>query len=184
MYREYDSKKEVLIWCFLPEQQKDVAVGNKRKQTDTTCSDPKRTKSTTAIEKKMTEAKDIVIKLGEKHGKRFSSEQFHAWSQLIQLGKHVSYDEPPDYPFFSKGKKAKLAERTSNDEFSSTSTSAGTPTKATPPTVGISPGRRINLRTECIQQLKQLGELLENGNISSEQHEKLQQAIMSDIYKF
>ena len=44
-------------------------------------------------------------------------------------------------------------------------------------TVGISvilPGKRINLRTECIQQLQQLGELLEKGNITHEQYKKLQ----------
>jgi len=49
--------------------------------------------------------------------------------------------------------------------------------------VGISPGKRINLCTECIQQLQQLGELLDKGNITSDQYEKLQETILSDIYK-
>ena len=105
----------------------------------------------------MTEATDIiVIKFQEKHGKIFSSEKLHAWSQLIQLGKHMSYDEAPNYLFFGTNRKReKSAEKASNGNGqSSMSTSPDIPRKATPPTVGISPGRRINLRTECIQQLK------------------------------
>lgn len=76
-------------------------VSTKRKHPDTSTSAPKRTKSA-AIEEKMSQAKEIVIKLCEKHGNKYSSEQFHAWSQLIQLGKQESYDDPPDYPFFKK----------------------------------------------------------------------------------
>ena len=49
MYRVYNSKNEVLIWCFTPEQD-GADVGKKRKQSGTS-SDPKSTKSTAAIEK-------------------------------------------------------------------------------------------------------------------------------------
>ena len=178
MYRTYSSRREVLIWCFIQDEACTVA-SNKRKQQCASAPDSKRTKCSTAIEKKMTEAKDIVRLLREKHGEQFSTEQFHAWSQLVQLGKHASHDKPPDYPFFRTSKKKSI-----HSAESSPSATATTPTKSTAPAVGMSPGRRVNLRTECLQQLKQLGELLENGSISPDQHLKLKEAIMSDIYKF
>ena len=113
--------------------------------------------------------------LCEKHGEQFLTEQFHAWSQL---GKHASHDKPLDYPFFRTSKKKSI-----HSAESSPSATATTPTKSTAPAVGISSGRQVNLRTECLQQLKQLGELLKNGSISPDQHQKLKEAIMSVIYK-
>ena len=72
-------------------------------------------------------------------------------------------------------------------DFATTTTttkSSWTLATTNPSTVGISvisPGKCINLLTECIQQLQQL---LEKGNITHEQYEKLQSTILSDIYKF
>lgn len=36
-------------------------------------------------------------KLKEKHG----NSQKNAWAHLIQVGKHASYDSPPNYPYFT-----------------------------------------------------------------------------------
>ncbi|XP_065914252.1 uncharacterized protein [Dysidea avara] len=181
MYEAYSTKKEIL-WCFLP--GKGGAVSKKRSNDTAGHADEKRTKCTTEIEGKIDEAKEILLKLKDKHGKKYTAEQYHAWAQLIQIGKQSSYDEPPDYPFF-RGKKKKDNERVS-ESTSSNSVLTNSTTNATsvPTVVGISPGKRINLRTECIQQLQQLGELLDKGNITSDQYEKLQETILSDIYKF
>jgi len=75
-----------------------------------------------------------------------------------------------------------VSKGTSNN--SSVVTNSASTANFTSTVVGISPGKRINLRTECIQQLQQLGELLDKGNITSDQYEKLQETIVSDIYKF
>ena len=71
-------------------------------------------------------------------------------------------------------------------DFATTITTKSSWTLATtnPSTVGISvisPGKCINLLMECTQQLQQL---LEKGNSTHEQYEKLQSTILSDIYKF
>ena len=54
---------------------------------------------------KMAEVDAIVGELEEKHsGGKFSPEQIRAWAHMLHLKKHVSYDEPPNKPFFnSKG---------------------------------------------------------------------------------
>ena len=75
-------------------------------------------------------------KLREKFGNKYTPEQYHAWAQLIQLGKHSSYDEAPDYPFFSDIKKKSSNKTSDVDETCSAGPSAST--KST--SMGFSPG--------------------------------------------
>lgn len=129
-------------------------------------------------DEKISKAKKVFESLLEKHGGRYKAEQLHAWAQLIEMQKHESLDTPPDFPFF-KGNRSPKQSHTSADEKAPT-----TPSKTAANIVGVSPGRKIHMRTECIEQLQKIGYLLEKGNISQEQYEKLQETIMSDIYKF
>ncbi len=69
-------------------------------------------------------------------------------------------DEPPDKPFF---RQAKLK-------------------KAEPQ--GISPSKRITLRSECIDQLEKWHKLMELGAITQDQYVEYKDTIMSDIKKF
>jgi len=190
MYKAYGSKIEIMIWCFLPSKTENGA--KKRKSpSDKSDTAEKRTRCVAAIEDKMNEVKDILAKLQSKHGNKYSVEQYHAWAQLIQIGKQESYDKPPNFPFFV-GRKQDGNKSSAHIHGSETSTRAATSTSAAGSTAStnttsisvISPGKRINLRTECIQQLQQLGELLEKGNITHDQYEKLQSTILNDIYKF
>ena len=48
----------------------------------------------------------------------------------------------------------------------------------------MSPGERINMRSECIDQLEKWHRLMESGAISAQQYHELQQTILSDINKF
>ena len=97
MYKAYSSKTEILIWCFLPGKLECNA--KKCKNPSDHNSNEKRTKCVAEIEDKMNEVKEILAKLQSKHGKKFSVEQYHAWAQLIHIGKQESYDEPPNFPF-------------------------------------------------------------------------------------
>ena len=82
---------------------------------------------------------------------KFSPEQLRAWSHLLEMEKHDSYEEPPEKPFF-RGRKS-----------SPTNPSPGTPgNKLTP--VGISPGKKVNMHSELIDQL-QKWYILETGGI-------------------
>ena len=51
-------------------------------------------------------------------------------------------------------------------------------------TLSVSPGKRVNLRGQCVQQLLQLHQLLERGGISKQQHDDMQSTIMGDVRKF
>ena len=89
---------------------------------------------------------------------------------MIAMRKYDSRDIPPDKSFKgSKGKK--------KNTLSDSSTSSADP-------LGISPGKRIHLRTQCMDQLEKWHCLLEKGIISKEQYKELQGSILADIKKF
>ena len=46
----------------------------------------------------------------------------------------------------------------------------------------LSPGKGIQLRSECISQLDPWHALMEKGGISQDQYEELKKAIFSDIF--
>ena len=96
MYKPYDSKIEIMIRCFLPSKTEN-GVKKRKSPSDKSDTTEKRTRCVAAIEDKLNEVKKILAKL---HGNKYSVEQYHAWAQLIQIGKQELYDKPPNFPFF------------------------------------------------------------------------------------
>jgi len=88
-------------------------------------------------------------------------EILNAWAHLIKIGKHHSYDEPPDFPFF---KKLKGKEET-NTPKNYGSTSSTQPFD--------SPSKRLSFQTQCIQQLTNWHSLYKTGAISQELYDEL-----------
>ena len=116
---------------------------------------------------------NIYKRLDEKFIGKSTPEQLRAWAHMIELKPHDSYDEPPDKPFFV-GKRE-----------SSTEAVSITPQKSSNSrSIGISPGKRINLRTECIGQVEKWHALLESGAITKDQYDEMQQMNFSGIKKF
>ena len=108
----------------------------------------------------------VIETLKGKHGKTFTLEQYNAWAQLVNMGKHMSTDEPPQYPFFVGRSKTKVADSTA---------------KANPSKGSFSPGKRIQLRTELLDQMQKLSSLLERGDISQDQYDAMKVMVMNDI---
>lgn len=109
---------------------------------------------------KMSKVEEIVEDLERRHGENnvYTTEQIRVWAHMIQLKQHNSYNEPPDKPFFRHSK-------------CKSSGSEGT----------LSPAKRINLRTKCINQLDKWHM---RETISSDQYQQLQDTILSDIKRF
>ena len=159
MYTVYKGKREILVWL-------KVKKSKKRSKSPCMVSDEQSASKKTRYDshlQRMTEVEDIVNDLQKKHACKFSPEQFRAWAHMIQLKKHESYNVPPSKPFFGQDKGKHLKDT---------------------PSVGISPGKRINLRTECINQLDKWHDLMEKKVISEEQYEELRESILSDIKQF
>ena len=65
------------------------------------------------------------------------------------MKKYESYEDPPDKPFFGKSRKKTLS----------------TATRAV-----VSPGKRLSMQSECIDQLDKWHKLMECGGISPEEY--------------
>ena len=84
---------------------------------------------------------------------------------------HSSYDEPPDKPFFRGSSKQS---KSSSQHDLPTSSASG----------AISPGKCINLRSQCMDQIEKWHELFTKGIISEDQHKELVEKVWNDIKKF
>ena len=91
----------------------------------------------------------------------------NAWGHMIHMGKHSSYNEPPDFPFF-RGSKKTASDHGSpdGDKKSVANQSVDSPTK------------RLGFRTQCIDLLTNWHRLYESGAITKEQ---LKDTILGDI---
>lgn len=170
MYVLYKRKQEILLWCYgdVGEQTGfNPPPQRKRKQASNTDAPPPGKRQ--AIAKSINEVEDIIKKLKEKHGDAYSVEKLNCWAHMLNVGKHSSYEEPPDFPFFKKCKKKVQI----NDKV------AASPSG---PTCN-SPSKRVGLRTQCIDQLSKWHELLNAGAIDQTQYDELKETILGDIKK-
>ena len=157
MYETYKKKRDILLWMKYsrkrPRSEKDHP------------SDGSSRKSGRSVYEgqldKMTQVDDIIDKLKKKHQDAYSEEQYRVWALMIQMGKHESYDSAPDKLFFKNGKK-RVSEAS---------------------TATVSPGKRLQMRSECIDQLDKWHQLMEKGAITAEQYKEIQDNIMNDIKK-
>ena len=100
----YEKKKEVLLWCYDPFIVRPSSV-RKHKCTDKNDKKLKvksRSRFENALEKKMTKVEEVFQALKIKHSNCYKPEQLRAWTNMIQMDKHASLEEPPAGRFFKK----------------------------------------------------------------------------------
>ena len=92
----------------------------------------------------VSEVDEIVSKLKKKHGEKYTPVRLNCWAHMVNTHKHESLDSPPKRSFFRKKRSADAP--------------------------GISPGKRITLYSECIDQLDKWYKLKERGVITKEEY--------------
>lgn len=177
MYSEYRGRREIILWMKICKPRDGGSRKRQKTVEEADDSLSKRRKSDGRSAgtnyqghlSRMSEVEEIVEDLEMRHGEKnvFSAEQLRVWGHMIQMKKHSSYDEPPDKPFFRHSRTVKGKTNTSPSGSD-----------------GMSPAKRINLRTECINQLDKWHMLLEKGAITSDQYQQLQDTILGDIKNF
>lgn len=90
---------------------------------------------------------------------------------MINMKTWTSLDKPPNKPFVTHSRKRSKAK---------CSTGVETPATKKPPSIA-SPGRKVGVRTELIDQLDKFYKLKESGAISSTEYDELRSNILSDI---
>lgn len=174
MYSAYAGKSEIILWCDGRRTDKASEATRKRAGRDldesTIAAKKSRSSLSETQSKKLSDVQVIYEELSEKHRGNYSDEQLRTWAHLIQMGKHSSYEKPPDKPFFRGAKLKKSGE--------------GSPKKATTQCESaISPLRRANLRTAYMSQVKQWHDLLEAGAITIQEYEEHKNKILGDLHK-
>ena len=156
MYKEHIGKTEIMFWVYgQQEQEVQQILKKKRPRSPGTGDSPthsKRKSKSDVITHKLMKVEVIAVKLTEKHEGKFSAEQINVLAYLINMKKHQSFDDPPDKPFF-RGSSKKVFKQKSSD----------IPNATGMVHEGISPSKRIDLRTELLDQLDKLSALLEKG---------------------
>lgn len=171
MYELFSGKREILLCCWYGTGTKSVVVEDDDDGIENIVQNPvpvrsKRSTKSDAIAQKINDAEEVMNTLAKIH-KNYTSEQLSSWAHLIQMGKHHSYDNPPDYPYFKGNKRSRRKSADSGDEL--------------PRSPTFSPCKKVQIRSECIDQLQKWHNLLEKGGISKEQYEELQKTIMADM---
>ena len=164
MYTQYKGRKEIVLWCF-PNNVKSHSTLSKRGKVSFAKSCRKSPYDSQRDE--TAEVSDIRKILQEKHEAGYSPQQLQTWANLIQMKKHSSLDDPPNHPFFKGYKK-----RNKGDS---------TPPKPATVSAGVSPGKRLSMRTELIDQLDKFVNPLEKGALTPLEYQDLQKSIMTDI---
>lgn len=175
-------KKEFTLWCYSRSSKGEDKRGDKRgtKRTRSKSPTPKSGSSRyDAHTAKMAKVDDIYKKIDDAHGSLYTPEQKRAWAHMIELGKHDSITQPPDKRFFKSASTASASVSAS----ASVAKSSVSSSSATTPMLITSPGRRVSIRSECIDQLKKWHSLLDCGAITKEQYEEIQGTILSDVRK-
>lgn len=177
MYKTFKGKKRVLLWCYTQSSsQRKAPKCTKSTKEKETSESTKKTKSTYETQlKRQEEVEKIFHELEEKHSGKYKVEQLRTWAHMYHLKTHDSLDIPPDKPFF-RGNVKKRPSSMSSGERTPESKRAAVTTRA-----GVSPGRRVNIRSELIDQLKKCQDLVDTGAISKEIFEDLQHTILDDI---
>ena len=164
MYSVHDGKEEIMLWSYAastskrPYSQGDPEEGS---------SAHKRSRYDKQIDK-LQEVDEIEDKLRSKNEGKYTEEQIRMWAHLIHMNKHTSYDEPPNKRFW-KSKSSGIVATGATTSGATVATSSGAMGVATSKSVSASPGKRVNLRGQCIDQLLRLQQLFDNGGLTKEQ---------------
>lgn len=157
MYEKYGRNHSIRLWCYAAVSKKETAsakkVGSKEKES---------------AEQK-SEVEETYEQLLKKHKGKYTPEQLRAWSHMIRLKTHDSLDIAPDKPFFRGSKRE--GSTLSDDPAS----------KRERVSAGVSPGRKVNIRSELINQLDKWHKLLNADVISQQEYDELKLKIMEDI---
>ena len=179
MYDMYKKKRcGITLWCYTCVDGDTDRSSKKRTSLDSEDKAP-RSKRKDTIAEKLSEVELAVKQLKDKHGSKYSIEQLNAWAHMISVGKHCSFEDPPNLPYFV-GKARSRKDDTADPQHALAISTTAKPSSIA---VSLSPGKRVSLRTECIDQLSKWHQLLEKGGIDKEQYDSLQKAIIGDIFK-
>lgn len=193
MYSCYEVGARINLWCDRKIEQIEIEQPQAKKKKDEGDEQKKTAKEGERREKKTADTEDIFLQLRAKHPK-MEAPKLRLWAKLISSGHHESYDTPPPIPLITgapvptKPKNKDLTEALTGV---ATSIVAALSTKPSPPAnrtsreehtaTSISPLRSTTIRRSCLEDLKKLKELLEDGVLKEDEYMEEKQQILATL---
>lgn len=179
-------KRSVEVLSVISDEEDDAKQKGKKLKTN-------------SFEERNLKIAEMADKLKEKHGHDYNMVQYKFWAETLLNKRHQSWETPPAGFIWGKPKEPKRSKMEGSTEnviksvgdmaiqiatvMKSTSSSPSTPEKAVSSTVGISPGRKIDMQGKLIQQLELIHNMFERGAVTIEQFEQRRMSIMKQLEK-
>lgn len=192
MYESYKDQCELNIWCVGNCQDENEEPSNATATKKRKC-DQDSQKSLRRLSVR-DEVDEIFMELKGKFESKYTAQQLRLWANMLQVGTWKDRENPPQNPMFGYNGKSQTKTPSLTEALSSVAEELAralrSPTPSgnqSPPTsshaqlneMGVSPSKCASLRSQYIDQLKQLHQLLELTAINKDEHD-LQKA---DILK-
>ena len=186
MYASFESGSKINLWCETNADQSPVATRVAEKVEP--AAKKKKSTSRDSIED---EIDTIFKKLKEKHPDK-GSPAIRLWARLIQNGRWDNYDSPPPIPLITGDKngrgKSKKESRTATDVIAGVLVKALQPHSTSPGTkisessvAKISPMKTATIRQSCLEDLKRLKDLLEDGVLTKDEFMEEKRQILDTL---
>ena len=183
MYQKIPSG-EITLWCDAKSEEEPVV--SKRKREDLSTGSSKR-------QKKEEEVDFVFQELREKHGTTYDIPRLRLWARMVTMNLHDDLDNPPAIPAFtSTPRKSRspllstvisgaatavakaLGEGSEQKKDGDSCTSAGS-------SVGVSPGKAVDLRMKNYQQLRYIQQLFDDGILTKSEYLEQKKDILSSL---
>ena len=191
--------KEILLWCDGKSQ--DMS-GKKRKKTnddeeegdEEVSAVNKRTKSASAEEKELEEG---IHKLQSIHADNYDYGQYRLWARMMKNNRWKDFNNPPNLPMITG--KVSRKDKGGNTVVDTLATAAVAiikelkkdTTTTTPATSkgmctlgGMSPGKKVELRSQYLKQLKEIQNLKDEGVLTLEEFQAEKDTILQTLKGF
>ena len=164
----------------------------------------KRKRDDSGVSKRQEKEEDVDDNfkvLQEKHGKdkQFTTPLLRLWARTISAGLHDDLDSPPDLPAFAQPQPKKPRKQESlSDTISEAAVSIvhalsgsskekgkeqDNPTKSASVSLGVSPGKSVELRMKNFEQLRYLQQLYEDHILDEDEYKEQKQKILTSLRK-
>lgn len=186
MYDVFCEGETIKLWCDAKEKD-----DRKRKNEE-------KVEETKSKKEKNDEIEaDIRGDLEKKHSGKFTAPQYALWAKLIRNGRYNSYDEPPPIPLMTNKERSHKKESISDaivgaatafaHALRSPATVTPTPDPLTPTSTGtltntgLSPNNQANLRRKCLEDLRILSQLFNDGILLESEFLEQKQSILTSL---
>ena len=181
--------KDILLWC----DGKELSTGRKRKNLSRDEEDmPNSSKRSTSFAAEEEELEKYISELQEIHGDKYDYGEYKIWARMIKNRQWKDKDTPPNLPMI----RGKAGPKGKTDVVDTLATAAVAIIKALQPSDarpkspaatatrtadGMSPGKKVQLRSQYLNQLKEIQNLRDENVLTADEFQAEKDTILQTL---